>query len=105
MTGFLDLVRHVDEWLNGSVFPLPEQKIREFNAERLRKVASVFHGADALSGQLPLFDIYDFSFIPIETPLGHLRTIPARDHQPLGRLGRTDARRVLYARPARELHA
>jgi len=67
MTVFLDLVRHVDEWLNGSVFPLSQQKIREFGAERLRKVASVFHGADALSGQLPLFDIYDFSFIPIET--------------------------------------
>jgi hypothetical protein len=67
MTVFLELVRHVDEWLNGSVFPLSQQKIREFGAERLRNVASVFHGADALSGQLPLFDIYDFSFIPIET--------------------------------------
>jgi hypothetical protein len=67
ITPFLDLVRHVDEWLNGSVFPLSQQKIREFGAERLRKVASVFHGADPLSGQLPLFDIYDFSFIPIET--------------------------------------
>lgn len=67
MTMFLELVRHVDEWLNGAVFPLSPAKIREFGAERLRKVASVFHGADALSGQLPLFDIYDFSFIPIET--------------------------------------
>ena len=67
MTTFLELVRHVDEWLNGSVFPLSQQKILEFGAERLRKVAAVFYGADALSGQLPLFDIYDFSFIPIET--------------------------------------
>jgi methylase of polypeptide subunit release factors len=30
-------------------------------------MASVFRGEDALSCQLPLFDIYDFSFIPIET--------------------------------------
>jgi hypothetical protein len=67
MNVFLDLVRRVDEWLNGSVFPLSQTKIREFGAQRLQKVASVFHGADAISGQLPLFDIYDFSFIPIET--------------------------------------
>lgn len=64
---FVELVHHVDEWLNGSVFPLSATKIREFGAEKLRKVASVFQGEQAASGQLPLFDIYDFSFIPIET--------------------------------------
>jgi hypothetical protein len=67
MTTFVDLVRNVDEWLNGSVFPLSVNKIKEFGADRLRKVASVFRGEEAISGQLPLFDIYDFSFIPIET--------------------------------------
>jgi N-6 DNA Methylase len=64
---FLRLVEHVDKWLNGSVFPLSASKIREFGAERLQKVASVFQGQEPSSGQLPLFDIYDFSFIPIET--------------------------------------
>lgn len=67
LNSFVDLVRHVDEWLNGSVFPLPLTKIREFGAEKIRKVASVFQGSQTVSGQLPLFDIYDFSFIPIET--------------------------------------
>jgi hypothetical protein len=67
LNSFLDLVRQIDDWLNGSVFPLSQAKIREFGAERLRKVASVFHGEQVVSGQLPLFDIYDFSFIPIET--------------------------------------
>lgn len=67
LNSFVDLVRHVDEWLNGSVFPLPLTKIREFGAEKIRKVASVFQGSHTVSGQLPLFDIYDFSFIPIET--------------------------------------
>ena len=68
LNSFLRLVEHVDHWLNGSVFPLSASKIREFSAERLRKVASVFQGQQASSGQLPLplFDIYDFSFIPIE---------------------------------------
>ena len=66
LNSFLRLVEHVDEWLNGSVFPLSASKIREFGADRLRKVASVFQGQQAGSGQLPLFDVYDFSFIPIE---------------------------------------
>jgi hypothetical protein len=67
LTTFIDLVQNVDEWLNGSVFPISANKIREFGADRLRKMASVFRGEEAASGQLPLFDIYDFSFIPIET--------------------------------------
>lgn len=67
LASFLDLVQRIDDWLNGSVFPLSQAKIKEFGADRLRKVASVFHGEQASPGQLPLFDIYDFSFIPIET--------------------------------------
>jgi len=63
---FSELVQRIDEWLNGSVFPLSRAKVQEFGAERLRRVASVFHGGTA-DGQLPLFDIYDFSLIPIET--------------------------------------
>jgi hypothetical protein len=63
---FAELVQRLDEWLNGSVFPLSRAKIQEFGAERLRTVASVFQGGTA-QGQLPLFDIYDFSLIPIET--------------------------------------
>lgn len=67
LTTFTELVRNVDEWLNGSVFPISANKIKEFGSDRLRKIASVFRGEGAMSGQLPLFDIYDFSFIPIET--------------------------------------
>ena len=68
LASFIQLVEKVDEWLNGSVFPLTASTIRRFGAERLRKVVSVFKGEQAASGQLPLsFDIYDFSFIPIET--------------------------------------
>lgn len=67
LNAFIELVQRVDEWLNGSVFPLSAAKLREFGAEKLRKIASVFEGEQAESGQLPLFDIYDFSFIPIET--------------------------------------
>ncbi len=67
LTTFIELVQKLDEWLNGSVFPISVDKIEEFGADRLLKVASVFRGEVAKTGQLPLFDIYDFSFIPIET--------------------------------------
>jgi len=67
LSTFIELVREVDEWLNGSVFPLSATKLREVGAEKLRKIAAVFEGEQAASGQLPLFDVYDFSFIPIET--------------------------------------
>lgn len=66
LSTFSELVQRIDEWLNGSVFPLSRTKIQEFGAERLRTVASVFQGGTA-NGQLPLFDLYDFSLIPIET--------------------------------------
>lgn len=66
ISSFTDLVQRLDEWLNGSVFPLSRAEIQEFGAERLRQVASVFSGGTA-HGQLPLFEIYDFSLIPIET--------------------------------------
>ena len=48
LNAFVDLVRHVDEWLNGSVFPLPLSRIRDFGADRIRKIASVFQGAQPL---------------------------------------------------------
>lgn len=67
LSQFVKLIEKVDEWLNGSVFPLPPSKIRDLGAERLRKVAAVFQG-ETIQGQLHLgFDAYDFSFIPIET--------------------------------------
>lgn len=57
----------LDEWLNGSVFPIADYKIRQLGVQRIRQVAAVFQG-DTLDGQLHLdFDKYDFSFIPIET--------------------------------------
>jgi hypothetical protein len=67
MSSFVELIEHVDEWLNGGMFPLSSAQIRSFGADNLRKVASVFAGEHAQSGQMPLFDVYDFSFIPIET--------------------------------------
>lgn len=66
LKAFYALVDHLNEWLNGSVFPLPDSLGKTLARDQLRYVAGVFGGDDA-GGQLSLFDIYDFSFIPIET--------------------------------------
>lgn len=67
MASFERLLDHLDEWLNGSVFPLPKTRLAQFGATRLRQVAAVFEG-DTPDGQLHFdFPAYDFSFIPIET--------------------------------------
>jgi hypothetical protein len=59
------LEKWLDGFLNGSVFPLPNKDI--LHTEHIRKVAAVFEGDDPESGQRFLFDMYDFSYVPIET--------------------------------------
>lgn len=62
------LARRVDEWLNGSVFPIPFSGKRAPQEDHFRLVSGVFLGDEAASGQLHLdFQAYDFSYIPIET--------------------------------------
>lgn len=64
LKAFGDVNRKLDDWLNGSVFPLANGALR---AEHLQLVASVFAGGTT-DGQLSLdLGIYDFSLIPIET--------------------------------------
>ncbi len=68
LKGVRTLIEHVDEWLNGSVFPLAFSGKHAPTSEQLREVAGVFLGDDPASGQLHLdFAAYDFSYIPIET--------------------------------------
>jgi hypothetical protein len=64
LTAFRELNARLEDWLNGSVFPIPDNAI---TADSLKLVANVFSGGTP-QGQLALdFQIYDFSFIPIET--------------------------------------
>ena len=69
--GLASLVARLDEWLNGSVFPLDLRGGENLEDEHVGLVAATFAG-DQPSGdggwQLHLdFRAYDFSFIPIET--------------------------------------
>ena len=64
LESFRDVNQHLDDWLNGAIFPLETNAIR---SSHLQLVAGVFSG-DSPQGQLHLdFQPYDFSFIPIET--------------------------------------
>jgi methylase of polypeptide subunit release factors len=68
--GLRSLIGHLDDWLNGSVFPLNLSR-PPFDEVQLRCVAGIFRGDDIREigdRQLSLdFEAYDFSYIPIET--------------------------------------
>jgi hypothetical protein len=67
LTAFKCVLEELENWLNGSVFPLDWERVSAPKQEHLRKVAGVFAG-DTPDGQLHLaFDAYDFSIIPVET--------------------------------------
>jgi len=65
------VVKRLDDWLNGTVFPLDLGRDCPFDQEQLRCVAGVFEGdevSEVGDRQLSLdFRAYDFSYIPIET--------------------------------------
>lgn len=68
--GLKSVSDHLDEWLNGEVFPLSFSGKNGPKLAHIRHVAAVFEGDQFTSGasQLHLgFKAYDFSFIPIET--------------------------------------
>jgi len=61
------LISQLEQWLNGSIFPLKLDESSTKDAEYLKMVASTFKG-DVPKGQMHLnFNAYDFSYIPIET--------------------------------------
>ncbi len=68
VSGFQILVKKLDQWLNGSIFPVPTDWASSPLDEHIKKVASTFLGDDPASGQMHLdFRAYSFEHIPIET--------------------------------------
>jgi len=71
LSGLRAVVKRLDDWLNGSVFPLRLSGKGAPDTEHVRMVALTFAGDEPKSGgswQLHLdFQAYDFSYIPIET--------------------------------------
>jgi hypothetical protein len=71
LSAFRKAIDHLDDWLNGSVFPLKFTGSSAPTEDHVRHVAGVFSGDEIQqdgSSQLHLdFKAYDFSYIPIET--------------------------------------
>ena len=67
LEGLRRLVTALDERFNGHIFPLPLSGEKAPTDQQVTLVASAFKGDDPESGQMPLFDLYDFSYIPVET--------------------------------------
>ncbi len=68
LSGFFAVTKKLDEWLNGTVFPIPGEGKSVFGTEHLRKVSGTFLGDDPGTDQMHLdFKAYNFEHIPIET--------------------------------------
>jgi len=71
ITKLKKVVRNLEEWLNGNIFPITFSGKDAPTAEHVRLVAGIFSGDGIQSSgdqQLSLdFQAYDFSYIPIET--------------------------------------
>lgn len=67
LQAFSELLRHVQEWLNGEIFPIPQSSHSSVREDHIQLLAATFYGDQPGRGQLSLFEAYDFSFIPIET--------------------------------------
>lgn len=68
LPGFLSVTKHLDSWLNGTVFPIPDDQSTKLNSNHISMIAGTFSGDDPETGQMHLdFKAYDFQYIPIET--------------------------------------
>lgn len=62
----LKLDHAIERRFGGNVFPLPKDFSSVFKDELVSFVASVFKGDQAVGKQQVLFDVYNFSYIPVE---------------------------------------
>jgi hypothetical protein len=66
LNAFRRLTDAVDEKFNGRIFPIDWANPSAPSAEAMRAAGRAFAGEVPVSGQMPLFQPFDFSFIPIE---------------------------------------
>ncbi len=67
LKGLRRLVEALDERFNGHIFPLSLSGSNAPTDDQIALVATAFKGTDPVSGQVPLFDLYNFAYIPVET--------------------------------------
>ena len=67
LKGLRRLVEALDERFNGHIFPLSLKGSNAPTDDQIALVASAFEGDNPVSGQMTIFGLYDFSYIPVET--------------------------------------
>jgi type I restriction-modification system DNA methylase subunit len=71
LNGLMRLTKALEKRFNGSIFPFPAKIEQVLSDEVISLVAGTFKGDDPQTGQLYAdftdFNIYDFSYIPVET--------------------------------------
>jgi hypothetical protein len=58
--------KYLKKRFNGDLFPITAAEEKSVDSRHLKILSDMFKGHDLSSGQAVLFDIYDFSIIPIE---------------------------------------
>lgn len=66
MSAFRRLTDAVDDRFNGNIFPIKWSATTAPKADAVTYTARVFAGEEPKSGQMSLFRMFDFSYIPIE---------------------------------------
>ncbi len=61
-----ELFTYIKEKFNGNLFPVLSEERECVNKEHLHQLVNLLEGTEISTGQMSLFDIYDFSIIPIE---------------------------------------
>lgn len=68
LKGFTSVVKNLDRWLNGTVFPIPDGESIKLGSDHISMIAGTFSGDNPQTGQMHLdFKAYDFQHISIET--------------------------------------
>lgn len=57
---------YLKDKFNGDLFPITEDEIDAISNDSLEIIINLLSGHDVGSGQISLFDLYDFSIIPVE---------------------------------------
>lgn len=63
---FFDYLEDNDRGFNGDLFPLTSTEYRQISRLHYEVVRKLLQGEDLSNGQLSLFELFDFSIIPIE---------------------------------------
>jgi len=63
---FFEYIEDNDKGFNGDLFPLSTTEYSKITKEDYSVLRRLLQGEDILNGQLSLFELYDFSIIPIE---------------------------------------